>query len=220
MQLQTFDDAAAKRLAGLLDSKAENGNAMRCDEVQGFMMALLSGPDALNTAEWLPEVLGDEELFDEAEKAEVEKLVLSWAADMKQQLAAKKLPELCLYDDEQGNSDFFSWCNAYLYALDVVPTDWFAEVDDEEFEDLFYPLMALAGFYDEDEEGRTVLSLSDKELTALESEVPHTLLDIYGYWQAVINKPKTVRREGEKIGRNDACPCDSGKKYKACCGRS
>ncbi len=28
-----------------------------------------------------------------------------------------------------------------------------------------------------------------------------------------------VRRDGEKIGRNAACPCGSGKKYKKCCGR-
>ena len=30
--------------------------------------------------------------------------------------------------------------------------------------------------------------------------------------------PKTVVREGEKVGRNDPCPCGSGKKYKKCCG--
>jgi preprotein translocase subunit SecA len=29
---------------------------------------------------------------------------------------------------------------------------------------------------------------------------------------------KTVRRQGEKVGRNDPCPCGSGKKYKRCCG--
>ena len=29
---------------------------------------------------------------------------------------------------------------------------------------------------------------------------------------------QTVRREGPKIGRNDPCPCGSGKKYKKCCG--
>ena len=29
----------------------------------------------------------------------------------------------------------------------------------------------------------------------------------------------TVKREGEKIGRNTPCPCGSGKKYKKCCGR-
>ena len=29
--------------------------------------------------------------------------------------------------------------------------------------------------------------------------------------------PKTVVRSGPKIGRNDPCPCGSGKKYKHCC---
>ena len=30
----------------------------------------------------------------------------------------------------------------------------------------------------------------------------------------------TFVREQPKIGRNDPCPCGSGKKYKKCCGRS
>jgi preprotein translocase subunit SecA len=30
--------------------------------------------------------------------------------------------------------------------------------------------------------------------------------------------PTTFKREGKKIGRNDPCPCGSGKKYKKCCG--
>ncbi len=29
---------------------------------------------------------------------------------------------------------------------------------------------------------------------------------------------QTVKREGRKVGRNDPCPCGSGKKYKKCCG--
>ncbi|MDO4834240.1 MAG: preprotein translocase subunit SecA [Bacillota bacterium] len=33
-------------------------------------------------------------------------------------------------------------------------------------------------------------------------------------------KQETVRREQPKIGRNDPCPCGSGKKYKHCCGRN
>ena len=31
-------------------------------------------------------------------------------------------------------------------------------------------------------------------------------------------KPQTIVREQPKVGRNDACPCNSGKKYKKCCG--
>ncbi|ABC77458.1 protein translocase subunit [Syntrophus aciditrophicus SB] len=33
-----------------------------------------------------------------------------------------------------------------------------------------------------------------------------------------IAAPATVRRKNEKVGRNDPCPCGSGKKYKKCCG--
>ena len=32
-------------------------------------------------------------------------------------------------------------------------------------------------------------------------------------------KKKPVVRSGEKVGRNDPCPCGSGKKYKKCCGQ-
>ena len=35
-----------------------------------------------------------------------------------------------------------------------------------------------------------------------------------------INENQTVRNEGPKIGRNDPCPCGSGKKYKNCCGKN
>ncbi len=33
-------------------------------------------------------------------------------------------------------------------------------------------------------------------------------------------KIETIRREGKKVGRNDPCPCGSGKKYKKCCGKN
>jgi preprotein translocase subunit SecA len=32
-------------------------------------------------------------------------------------------------------------------------------------------------------------------------------------------KQQPLQREGEKVGRNDPCPCGSGRKYKKCCGR-
>lgn len=219
MQILTFDEAARSRLMELLDAKSEAHNTMRCDEVQGFMMALLSGPDALNPTNWLPEILGEESLFGAKERTEIERLVMAMAADMRMKLNEKILPDLWFYEDEAGNPDFYTWCNAYLYALDIVPTDWFEAVDQEEFEDLFYPIMALGGIYDDEENGEVILHLNEKELTQLESDLPHVLLDIYWYWQAIINKPQTVRREGEKVGRNDPCPCGSGKKYKACCGK-
>ena len=41
--------------------------------------------------------------------------------------------------------------------------------------------------------------------------------------QSTIENPdvdRTVRREEPKVGRNDPCPCGSGKKYKNCCGKN
>ena len=34
--------------------------------------------------------------------------------------------------------------------------------------------------------------------------------------QASDKKPEPIRNRGEKVGRNDPCPCGSGKKYKNC----
>jgi len=36
--------------------------------------------------------------------------------------------------------------------------------------------------------------------------------------QALMQKPQTFIRSEKKIGRNDPCPCGSGKKYKNCHG--
>ncbi|GIW73394.1 MAG: UPF0225 protein [Planctomycetota bacterium] len=39
-----------------------------------------------------------------------------------------------------------------------------------------------------------------------------------GSWYFVTGRQPPVRRTSPKIGRNDPCPCGSGKKYKRCCG--
>jgi preprotein translocase subunit SecA len=33
-------------------------------------------------------------------------------------------------------------------------------------------------------------------------------------------KPEPIRNRGQRVGRNDPCPCGSGKKYKNCCMKS
>jgi len=37
--------------------------------------------------------------------------------------------------------------------------------------------------------------------------------------QGVPEKAKQIKLQQPKVGRNDPCPCGSGKKYKKCCGR-
>lgn len=43
----------------------------------------------------------------------------------------------------------------------------------------------------------------------------------HGRWYYVdgdVPKPATQRHERPKVGRNEPCPCGSGRKYKRCCG--
>lgn len=54
-------------------------------------------------------------------------------------------------------------------------------------------------------------------------------LDVVGYWNGVTpdvvmgileaGRPMTIVNKGPKVGRNDPCPCSSGKKHKHCCGK-
>ncbi len=40
---------------------------------------------------------------------------------------------------------------------------------------------------------------------------------VWYYVEGTVETPKPVRRAEPKVGRNDPCPCGSGKKYKKCC---
>ncbi len=48
----------------------------------------------------------------------------------------------------------------------------------------------------------------------LEPDKPEDITDL----EILLNPPKTRKAE-KKIGRNEPCPCGSGKKYKKCCGK-
>jgi SWIM/SEC-C metal-binding protein len=49
-------------------------------------------------------------------------------------------------------------------------------------------------------------------IIGLEPENPEDISDL----EKALNPPQPV--QSEKVGRNDPCPCGSGKKYKKCCG--
>ena len=42
--------------------------------------------------------------------------------------------------------------------------------------------------------------------------------DQWFYVDGDMVKPKPITRDAPKVGRNEPCPCGSGKKYKRCCG--
>jgi SWIM/SEC-C metal-binding protein len=50
-------------------------------------------------------------------------------------------------------------------------------------------------------------------IVGVEPDEPENIADV----KMLLNRP-TPLRNPQKVGRNDPCPCGSGRKYKKCCG--
>ena len=61
-------------------------------------------------------------------------------------------------------------------------------------------------------EAESLVSLLQQELNQRANPIPEEV-------PPVSDVQIPYRRETEKVGRNDLCPCGSGKKYKKCCGK-
>jgi SEC-C motif-containing protein len=76
---------------------------------------------------------------------------------------------------------------------------------------------------EQDEEGRVEFLARFEEDGVARLHHENSLFQRQGgrwyYVSGDLPKPATLRNAEPKVGRNDPCPCGSGKKYKKCCGR-
>jgi uncharacterized protein len=75
----------------------------------------------------------------------------------------------------------------------------------------------------ETDEEKEVVATLDREqpLTTLEEAIEEMVLavaDLQDLTREQRYKVETVKRDAPKVGRNDPCPCGSGKKFKHCHG--
>ncbi len=232
----TLSDSQLDRIEALLDDPALP-EAMRLDEIQGYLCAALSGPKPMPEEDWLFDLLGSDEALDSEAGRELAELLRIFAASLEAELASGEPPVLLLYpkedmeDDEDAPSDYVPWCQAYLAGVDTAEEDWFealGEDDDEEdgdeityLDERLFPLMLLTGEAEAAAREHGEEWAEGEELEEIvadcEEELPQAVADIYRFW-LVKRSTQTIRRDSPKIGRNDPCPCGSGKKYKQCCG--
>ncbi|MDO8931293.1 MAG: SEC-C metal-binding domain-containing protein, partial [Rhodocyclaceae bacterium] len=135
-------------------------------------------------------------------------------------------PELILYpvDGESGESDYAAWADGYLYGSHLGQADWLDAAGEyaEDLSDLMEDFFLLNGAIKEDvlKHGEAWMSAA-AERQALQQAaegLPDLVLAVYEFWQALRFPAETLRREAPKVGRNDPCPCGSGRKFKQCCG--
>ena len=231
--MNPLTDRQLLRLEQLLEAPALH-QAMRLDEAQGYLCAALSGPQPTPEEQWLGEVLGDSEDDAGASRREAADLLRLLAAQLQGELAGSEPPLLLLYardDDENSPSDYVPWCQAYLHGIDSAPVGWFealgADDDREDSEEIAYldeqlfPLFLLTGDAEAAAGAAGEEWLSESELERMREEceerLPQAVSNIYRFWLAR-RGAGTFRREQPKVGRNDPCPCGSGRKFKKCCG--
>ena len=99
-----------------------------------------------------------------------------------------------------------TWCNGFVEAMAYHREDWM-------------PLLSTeAGFL----RIAPILMTSDPdewEKKELCDGLKIAALAIHAFWSSADPNPSPIRAS-DTPGRNDPCPCGSGKKYKRCCGRS
>jgi uncharacterized protein len=218
-------DAELDRLEDLLDAPAFADTAMRTDALHGFVTAVASAPVTIPAERWLAEALGDHAGSD-AQREAAEALIQRLHADAVLLLLEGHGVDPLLYplDDAGEALDYATWCEGYLAGMALADPPWSDFVDGDELTALLAPFLALALEHEQPEAGAThpLAGLAPEELArftaAARERLPEAVQDVYDCLAAHRPKAEPVRREAPKVGRNDPCPCGSGKKFKRCCG--
>ncbi len=134
---------------------------------------------------------------------------------------AERVP---LPDDEPLPSFAQIWALGFMYAVENWPDDWAAPRDKEAAEWLNGALDAIVALTEDDTGVPTVSmfsedgppSVSDARLEAYGAAL-WAVYDLRELWRTLGPRVDPVRKAAEP-GRNDVCPCGSGKKYKKCHG--
>ena len=222
-------EAELDLLEALLTSPALGDSALPLDALQGMLCAVLSGPRLVAADTWLPVAIGETPRFaSDAQADEADRLLLRLHDTVAAELMSDDGLSLILYPTEENGKefDFATWCAGYLEGVDLIETIGAQEndstADDEEADKLLLPFIVLSGALDEDPELRAELEFAPTDEAAVirkwKKNFVDCVLDAHDYWLQRRLTPDTIRREQPKVGRNEPCPCGSGKKYKQCHG--
>ena len=222
---EPFSDAEIEKLEDLLDAPNFDQKAFPVDALQGFLCAVLSGPRVIAADQWIPVVLGGTPRYaSDAQADEVEALLLRFHDTLAAELRADDGLSLILYPVEEGGSelDYANWALGYLEGVELGEPDWTDIAGEDDMNDLLMPFLVLGGELADNPELRSELDIAENEHEEIARDARENfidyILDVHDYWLDERYKPETFRRDLPKVGRNDPCPCGSGRKYKACHG--
>jgi uncharacterized protein len=209
---------------------SQHADSHSLEELDGLICALVTGPETVEPDQWLPVVLGDEapqwssEL--QAQRC-VQLLMRHWnhiAQGFREDwsgVSAKEGPDAMyfpLLDDARSSGHPLAegWARGFRAGLNwLQDAHWDALEEDEEC----VTLISIIGAFDTGEKspGHPLTAAERDELISVTAAGLQYLYAFWRRWLRVMTAPRTPHRADAQPGRNDICPCGSGKKFKKCC---
>jgi uncharacterized protein len=206
-------------LAGFLVSPQVPDGTMSLEMLDGFFTALVIGPELVMPSEYLPPIWGADggngPDWDSPEQARhVFKLLgKHWNAIADRRLANA---EHCPLIDNFGIAlPGEQWADGFVAGIEMRRHAWAPMFDDRRADQLVMSILALCSDTPTEVQGQLTAEMREGIL----EQLPATLQMIAAYWRAP--SMGSLGREplrSTKVGRNEPCPCGSGKKFKKCCG--
>ena len=202
-------------LSGFLASGQAPETAMPSEMLDGFFTALVIGPDLVMPSVYLREIWGSEDgsgpVWASMEQLQyfMGLLTKHWNAIAARRNAdAPHFPLIdCFGDQALGQG----WAQGFVAGMNLSAAAWDPLMENEEEGDIALHILGLAV------DDSTLLP--DETRAVIVEELPAIVRRIASFWR---NPPAPPSRKlpsrSVKIGRNEPCPCGSGKKYKRCCG--
>jgi uncharacterized protein len=229
LEMANLRDALAtedlERVAELLGRSKE---AMNLEMLDGFFAALICGPDIIPPSEYLPEVWGSEQggWQDEHELEEFFTLLARHWNAIASAINSGEPHLPLLLEDAHGLASGNDWATGFTRGMRMRREKWAALLDDDAHAGLLVPIFALAHEHDADPEMRPYQQPMDAQrreqlIVGTAASVPA----IRRYFMQRADQRSGARPHARarpefdrRPGRNDPCPCGSGKKFKKCCG--
>ncbi|MDD2846638.1 MAG: UPF0149 family protein [Rhodoferax sp.] len=212
----------------LLDMETEEG--MTLDILDGYLHAIAMAPETVPSNQWLPKVWGLEDgaMLPPAEDANQfhHMLVLIvrhyngilWGLDQRPPLLAP-LWGTVEFPSAGEMEDAEIWAYGFTEGVKLSQAAWQPLFDSPQGQRYYRPIGLLgAENFSPDQDA---LIRTPEQRQALTQEIEDSLLQIHAFWlprrQAAAQR-QPGQRISDKVGRNEPCPCGSGKKFKKCCG--
>lgn len=233
-----YTSTQSARLTEFLAAPERPQGTMTYFELAGFLFAVACAPEMIRPSEWIPLVFAEEDgnykTLEEAQ--EILGAVMALYNEINN-VVMDEVPELpagCDFRPDpmanfEPDAPLSRWSRGFLVGCDWLQESWDALLPDDLEKELGYALVTLSFFA-----SRDVAEGYRKEMkdAAPVDQVAGTMLEVFAdamgsyarigrtLFRAGLERRTAVREpvRSVKIGRNDPCPCGSGKKYKKCCG--